>query len=479
MSKIAIFIAALVLLVALAACAPAPTPVPTAAPPTAAPKATTAAPTTAAPTVAAATKAPEATKAATAAATTAPTVAATTAPTTAAATKAPAATGSIRIGIIAPTTGNFASNGQSMIDGWKLWWDKNGYTVAGRKVEMFYEDDAANSDTTLSKARLLVEQRQVHMVIGPLSAATGLALAGYAKTTPNIPYFYPIVSADDLTQRARLPNIVRIAGWTSSQTTHPLGEWAFKQGYKKAVTIGADFAFGHETVAGFARTFSESGGAITSQIWHPIGAPDFAPYIAQIQAAAPDVVFAQESGGDTVKFVKAWSDFGLKGKIPLLVNQTATDQSGLSGMGPEAEGLISVGHYAEGRDDPTTQAFVKDFDAAYKKLPSYYAADMYTAAGVIAAAIGKVNGNVEDSANFIKVVLASDLSNTPMGPQKMDSYGNPVQNVYLRKVEKRSDGRLWNVVTFTWPNVSQFWTYKPEDFLKNPVYSRDFQGIKK
>ena len=462
----------LVLVVALAACAaPAPTatPVP---PPTKAPAQPTAVPAqpTAAPTAAAATKAP---------ATTAPTTAPTSAPAATTAPTSAAAKGSIKIGIIGPTTGNFASNGQSMFDGWKLWWDKNGYEVAGRKVEMFYEDDAANSDTTLSKARLLVEQRQVNMVVGPLSAATGLALAGYAKTTPNIPYFFPIVSADDLTQRARVPNVIRIAGWTSSQTTHPLGEWAFKQGYKKVVTIGADFAFGHETVAGFARTFTESGGQVLSQIWHPIGAPDFAPYIAQIQAASPDVVFAQESGGDTVKFVKAWSDFGLKGKIPLLVNQTATDQSGLSGMGPEAEGIISVGHYAEGRDDPITQQFVKDFDGAYKKLPSYYAADMYTAARIISEAIAKVNGNVEDSANFIKVVLASDLSNTPMGPQKMDSYGNPIQNVYLRKVEKRPDGRLWNVVTFTWTNVSQFWTYKPEDFLKNPVYSRDFQGIKK
>ncbi len=431
-------LAGLAILLALAACAP-----PTPAPPTAAPVQPTTAP-------AQPTRAPSPTS----------------------------AKGSIKIGIIAPTTGTFAANGQSMIDGWKLWWDKQGYELAGRKVEMFPEDDAANPDTTLTKARLLVEQRQVNMIVGPLAANTGLALAGYAKGI-KIPVFFPIVSADDLTQRARVPNVIRLAGWTSSQTTHPFGEWAYKQGYKKAVTMGQDFAFGHETVAGFAHTFSESGGQILTQIWHPIGAPDFGPYIAQIQAQNPDVLFIQESGGDAVKFFKSWSDFGLKGKIALLTNQTATDQSALGTMGPEAEGVMSVGHYAEGRDDPTTQAFVKEFDATYKKLPSYYAADMYTAARILSEAITKANGNVEDVDNFIKIVKASDLSSTPMGPQKMDDYGNPVQNVYLRKVVKRDDGRLWNVVTFTWPNVSQFWTYKPEDFLKNPVYSRDFQGIKK
>jgi len=458
-----VLVAALAVLVVLAACAPAPTatpvpPPPTTAPPTAAPASPTTAP-------AQPTAAPK------------PTTAPTTAP-TAASTAAPAK-GSIKIGVIAPTTGNFAANGQSMINGWKLWWDKNGYTVAGRQVEMYYEDDAANPDTTLSKARLLVEQRGVNMVVGPLAANTGLALAGYAKDHPTIPFFFPIVSADDLTQRTPYPNVIRVAGWTSSQTTHPLGEWAAKQGYKKAVTVGQDFAFGWETVGGFARTFTENGGQVLTQIWHPIGVPDFGPYMAQIQAQNPDVVFIEESGGDAVKFIKAWSDFGLKGKIQLLTNQTAMDQSALGSMGPEAEGTISVGHFAEGRDDPVTQAFVSDYDAAYKKLPSYYAADMYTAARILTEAIQKVNGNVEDSSNFMKVVLASDLSNTPMGPEKMDAYGNPIENVYLRKVVKRPDGRLWNVVTFTWPSVSQFWTYKPEDFLKNPVYSRDYQGIKK
>ncbi len=449
-------IATLALVVVMVACAP-PAAAPTAAPvpPTSAPVQPTSAP--AQPTTAG----PQPT----------------TAP--APATSAPSTKGPIKIGIIAPTTGNFAANGQTMINGWKLWWDKNGYTVAGREVQMFYEDDAANADTTLTKARLLVEQRGVNMIVGPLTAPTGLALAGYAKGTPNVPYFFPIVSADDLTQRSILPNVIRIAGWTSSQTTHPFGEWAYKQGYRKVVTVGQDFAFGAETVAGFVRTFSEAGGQVALQIWHPIGAPDFAPYMAQIQAASPDVVFIEESGGDAVKFVKAWSDFGLKGKIVLLSNQTALDQSALGTMGPEAEGLVSVGHFAEGRNDPITQQFVSDYDAAYKKLPSYYAADMYTAARIISESIAKVNGNVEDVANFEKVVLASDLSNTPMGPEKMDSYGNPIENVYLRQVVKRPDGRLWNTVTFTWPSVSQFWTYAPADFLKNPVYSRDFQGIKK
>jgi branched-chain amino acid transport system substrate-binding protein len=383
----------------------------------------------------------------------------------------------IKIGIIAPTTGNFAANGQTMIDGWKLWWDANGYKLAGRDVEMYYEDDAGNPDNSLTKARLLVEQRRVNMLIGALTANSGLADAGYMKTQ-KIPYFVPIVSADDLTQRDRISNVVRIAGWTSSQPSHPFGQWAYQQGYRKLVTIAQDFAFGHETIGGFVHTFTDAGGKVLTQIWHPIGVPDFSPYMAQIQAQSPDVVFIEESGGDAVKFIKAWSDFGLKGKITLLTNETALDQSALGAMGAEADDLVSAAHYAEGRDAPATQNFVKAFDAKYHKLPSYYAADMYTAARIITDAIKKAKGNVENVPAFIKDVLSINLPDTPMGPQKLDAYGNPVQNIYLRKVVKRDDGRYWNIVIHTWPNVSQFWTFKPADFLKQPVYSRKYQGIK-
>jgi branched-chain amino acid transport system substrate-binding protein len=66
---------------------------------------------------------------------------------------------------------------------------------------------------------------------------------------------------------------------------------------------------------------------------------------------------------------------------------------------------------------------------------------------------------------------------TVRGPVRFDPYGNVVGNVYIRKVE-RKEGRLVNSVIFTYPNVSQFWRYKPEEFLKNPVYSRDWPPAK-
>ena len=55
---------------------------------------------------------------------------------------------------------------------------------------------------------------------------------------------------------------------------------------------------------------------------------------------------------------------------------------------------------------------------------------------------------------------------------RMDDLGNPDMNIYIRKVE-RVGGKLVNAVVKTYPMVSQFWTYKQADYLKQPLYDRN------
>jgi branched-chain amino acid transport system substrate-binding protein len=380
----------------------------------------------------------------------------------------------IKIGLLRPITGTVAASGKDMEEGWNLYWDQNGTTVAGKKVETFAEDSAGNPSIALNKATQLTASKGVDMIVGPLLANEGLAVAD-ATNRKGIPLILPIVSADDLTQRKRLDYVVRAAGWTSSQTTHPLGEYAAGQGYKTAVTICNDYAFGYESCGGFTNTFTDKGGKILRQLWNPLGTQDFSTYMAQIKQANPDVVFAEQVGADSVRFVKAWSDFGLKDRIKLLGNETLVDQSVLRNMGDVALGIVSVGHFADGRADQETRKFVEDFRAKYGKLPSYYAADMYTAARAIAEAIKSTSGNLSDKKAFVQALKAVKLESTPMGPERVDQYGNPVFNVYIRKVEKGPMG-LWNVPVKIYEGVSQFWHYPTDDFLSHPVYSKSYQG---
>lgn len=388
--------------------------------------------------------------------------------------------GPIKIGLLTPLTGVVAAGGKEIVEGFKLYWDQVGNKVGARDVQVTIEDDGSNPDIALQKARKLVEQVKVDFLVGDLLANTGLAVAEYVKGT-GTPYFIPVIAADDLTQRKRIPNVIRVAGYSASQMPRPLADYAFKKkGWRKIVTVSQDYTFGHEQCGGFAQVFTGLGGSITEQLWNPLNTQDFSPYIAQIQAAAPDAVFAMETGADAGRFLKQWSNFGMKGKIPLLGAQNATDQSVIRTLGDEAAGVLSSAQFAEGYDNPATKKFVADYEAAYQKLPSIYGFTHYSAAMWLAEALKSINGNVEDRPKFLDAVRKTVLIGSPLGrPVKLDAYGNPVYDVFIRDVVKRADGKYWNVPIDTYPAVSQFWTYDPETYMKQPPYSRSYQGIKK
>jgi len=392
---------------------------------------------------------------------------------------AQAQAGPIKIGLLAPLTGVVASGGKEMVEGVQFYLDQVKGEMGGRKVELVIEDDASNPDTALQKARRLVEQGNCHMLIGNLLANTGLAVANYVKGT-GTPYFIPIIAADDLTQRQRIKNVIRVAGYSASEFTHPLGDWALKQGYKKIATISQDYTFGHEQCGGLAQVFTEGGGEIVQQFWHPLNTADFSPYLGQIADLKVDAIFAMETGADATRFIQQYSSFGLKAKTPLLAAMNGTDQSVIRTLGEECEGIMSPAHFAEGSDNPVTQKFSREYEAKYGKIPSLYGFSMYSGVMWIDAALKKMGGKVEDREAFISTVLKTELDGSPLGKAvKLDAYGNPIYDVYIRKVAKRADGKFWNVPVTTYPNVSQFWKYDPETYLKQPPYSRTFQGIKK
>src|SRR5918999_710756 len=105
--------------------------------------------------------------------------------------------GPIKVGLVIPNTGTVAASGTDMLNGWNLYWKVNGARIGNRAVEIFHEDTGGDPNVALTKARQLVEQRGVHMILGPLLANEGLAVADYIKTT-SVPQFLPVVSADDL-----------------------------------------------------------------------------------------------------------------------------------------------------------------------------------------------------------------------------------------------------------------------------------------
>jgi branched-chain amino acid transport system substrate-binding protein len=380
-----------------------------------------------------------------------------------------AAPGPLKIGLIIPETGYLAAPGKFMQEGLELYLKQHGNKLGGRDVQVVVGDTAGNPSTGLTVTRRLVEQDGVDVLYGPLSAAVGAAIVPYIDEH-KILAVYPVVSDDDLTQRKRSPYIVR-TGWTSSQTTMPLGDYAYTTlHYRKVAAIAYDFAFGWQSIAGFVQTFQQDGGTIVKEIWTPQTTSDFSPYLSQIPRDA-DAVLCSFSGSTAINFFRQYKAFGLK--MPLVCQGNATDESTLAATGPSAIGTITALQYSAALDTSANNAFVGAYKAAYGHVPSYYAEATYVGLMFLDRALGATHGMITDAAAFAAAMRSISMPDAPRGPVRLDTYGSPIENVYIRKVEQVG-GQLANVVIRTYPSVSQFWTYKPADFLAHPVFSRTY-----
>jgi branched-chain amino acid transport system substrate-binding protein len=385
----------------------------------------------------------------------------------------------LRIGFLAPMTGIFAQVGKDMVNGFELYLEQNKGQLGGAKVTFIVEDGEGKPPVNVRKAEKLVRQDKVHMLIGGLLASTGYALAPVSSRLKTV-YVLPVAAADDLTQRdlEKYPYIVR-TGWTSSQPSHPLGQWACEQGYKRVATIGADYAFGHEVVGGFQRVFEDCGGRVVQKIWPPIGTKDFGPYIPTIKQDV-DAIFSLMVGPMSLQFPKQLQAAGIK--KPVIGGGTSYDEFVLPSMGDEVLGHVSVLQYSAALDTPKNQAFVKAYRAKYGKVPSYYSETNYTTAQMIDEVVKRSKGKWPGPQQFIKQMTSLKLD-AVRGPVRFDEMRNPIQNIYIKKVEKKKmfgypTDELWNTVIKTYPDVGQFWKYGKQEFLKQPVYSRDFPPCK-
>lgn len=383
--------------------------------------------------------------------------------------------GPIKIGFLAPMTGGAAQIGKDMTNGLQMWLDENNNQIAGRKVEVIVEDTQGQPNIALNKLQKLVESDKVQVLAGGLFAHVGYALAPKVDQL-QVPMLYPVMAADDLTQRKPTKWVVR-NGWTSSQPNHPFGEYVAKTlGYKKIVTIANDYSFGWEQVGGFQKTFEENGGQIVQKLWPPLNTTDFAPYLSQVRRDA-DAVFALMVAISALRFPKQYEQAGLKGKLPLLGGGTTFDEFVLPSLGDEAIGGVSALIYSAALDTPDNKRFVTEYRKKFNKVPSYYSEVCYTTGRWINEAARAVGGDVENKEKFLAALRKVEVPDAPRGPVKLDAHGNPIQNIYIRKVEKKG-GELWNTVIHTYPNVSQFYNYKPDEFLKQPVYDRNYPACK-
>ena len=390
--------------------------------------------------------------------------------------KVPAAVaqaGPIKVGFLTIKSGPLASGGLQMEQGMVTFFKERNNMLAGRPVELQTADTGGNPAQARTKTQELVERFNVNVLIGPLAAFEALAIDDYIRSskTPIL----TVAGAEDMTQRKPNPWLVRPSA-TSSQPSHPMGDYAAKDlKLKRAIAIADDFAFGHENVAGFLRAFEDGGGKVVQKIFTPLNAPDYGTYVSQFKNV--DCLYTGHAGSNGLKLIRQLSEYGLKGKFTIVGGFTPIDELVLQQMGEDGVGCYSGCWYSAALDNPINKKFVETIRREYKVDPGVYAAETYLCGEVLEHALKAVNGKIEDKDVFMKALKEAKVPATLAGPVSFDEFGNVVGNIYIRKVEKK-DGKYLNTVVKTYPNVSQFWTYGKDEFLKNPVYSRDYPPAK-
>ena len=381
--------------------------------------------------------------------------------------------GPIKLGFMSVRSGALAAGGRQMEEGIQLFLKQRGGMLAGRKVDLTIADTGGNPAGAKTKAQELVERNGVHAIIGPLAAFEAIAIDDYIRQT-RTPTVSCSAAAEDLTQRKANPWFVRSAA-TSGQPNHALGEYAAKElKYKRVAIVADDFAYGHECAAAFQRVFEDGGGRVVQKLWSPLNVPEYGAYIAQIKTKV-DAIYIGFAGVNGLRFLKAYREYGMK--LPLLGSMTAVDEGILKQMGDEAIGVISGGWYSAAIESAENKTFVAAVNKEYGADPGYYTLGAYSAGVMVENALKSVAGRIENKDAFMNALRNPGAVRDPRGEWRMDGYGNPVMPQYIRKVERRG-GKLVNTVVKVYPNVSQFWTYNPLEFLKSPVYSRDYPPAK-
>jgi branched-chain amino acid transport system substrate-binding protein len=349
----------------------------------------------------------------------------------------------IKIGLIVPMTGPFASTGRQIDAAVKLYLAQNGNKVAGKTVEVILKDDGGVADQTRRLAQELVVNDKVVALAGfgltPLAFATA-PIATQSKT----PMVVMAAATSVITERS--PFIVR-SGFTVPQITFPVAEWAAKNKVKSAVTLVSDYGPGIDAEKTFKDRFLLNGGQVLAELRVPVANPDFAPFLQRVRDAKPDAVFVFLPSGVGAAFMKQFAERGLdKAGIRLLATGDVTDDDILNGMGDAALGVITSHHYSAAHPSPMNKKYVEAIAKANNGLrANFHGVGGYDGMRVIMKGLEATKGQGGEA---LLNAMKGQIFESPRGQMMIDAQTRDVvQDVYIRKVERvpAMGNQLYNV----------------------------------
>ena len=338
----------------------------------------------------------------------------------------------VKVGLMLPYTGTFAALGNAITNGFKLAIAEQGGKLGGRDIEYVTVDDESDPAKAPENVNKLSKRDRVDVIVGTVHSGVAMAMAKAAKDN-NALLLIPNAGQDEITGAMCAPNIIRTS-FTNSAAGVAMGKVAAERGHKTAVTITWKYAAGDQSAGGFKESFEKAGGRVIKELTLPFPTVEFQPLLTEIAALKPDAVYTFFAGGGAVKFVKDYDAAGLRMSIPLYGAGFLTDGT-LPAQGAAAEGLLTTLHYADELDNPKNNAYRAAYKKAYNNVePDVYAMQGYDTGQLLAIGAKAVAGDFSKRDALVKAMQSAKID-SPRGPFTLSKANNPVQDMYLRRVE--------------------------------------------
>jgi branched-chain amino acid transport system substrate-binding protein len=339
----------------------------------------------------------------------------------------------IRIGVVTPLSGTYAGIGQQVKWGLDLAARQinAGGGVAGRPLELVYEDEEANPAVAVQKAEKLFQVNKVDFLTGTVNSGSTLAVGQLAERNNRL-IATTVSFADSITGDKCSPNVFRVNARAGMQSA-ALADWlASTRPNANVFYLGPDYEMGRSTVAAFKSATEAKGSKSVGEVFAPLDNKDYSPFFGQMRSARPAVIYTSVAGNDTVRLFSQMVEFGISRNVQVVgASGTVTSQN-LPAIGKAADGFVTGVGYATSIDSPENRKFVADFEAASKAAPDLYGADSYGVLFFYKAAVEKAGSTDTDK---VRTAMRGLQWNTPQGTKTMRAGDHQaMQDMYAMRV---------------------------------------------
>lgn len=346
----------------------------------------------------------------------------------------------LKIGFLSTLSGPAGGIGVEIRDGFNLALKMAGGKLGGLPTEVVVADDGLNPENGRQLAERMLRRDRVNLMTGIVFSNVMLAVWPTIEQA-KVFYIAPNATPTSISGKGCSPYFFS-ASWPNEAHHEAAGAFANSKGYQNAFLIAPNYPAGKDALTGFKRTYK---GTVVAEVYSKLNQLDYSAELAQMRAAHPSTVYAFLPGGMGINFIKQFVASGLSKDVQLIVPGFVSDQDVVRAVGDPMLGLFDTSQWAYDLDNDANRKFVAAFEQEYKRIPTLYAEQGYTAALIIDQAVRDAKGKVTDVKAFRAALMkAPERAKTPRGKWKEAANGTPIQDYYVRALVKDREGRIVN-----------------------------------